>query len=97
MLSISHRSIEIRTTLNIDDDVLTLAKALAEARRISLGKAVSYLARRGVSLRAPLKVRNGFHVFSLDHPTPRFGPEDVRVALEAEDQAQGSSFWEPPG
>ena len=85
----------MRTTLNLDKDVLDLAKSLAEARRISLGEAVSYLARRGTMQRAPLKVRNGFHVFALEQPTPAFGPEDVRAALEAEDQDWASSFWKP--
>lgn len=85
----------MRTTLNLDEDVLDLAKSLAEARKISIGEAVSYLARRGAMHRALLRVRNGFHVFSLEQPTPAFGPDEVRTALEAEDQDQASSFWKP--
>lgn len=37
----------MRTTLTIDDDVLAVARALAEQRRTSLGRALSELARRG--------------------------------------------------
>ena len=37
----------MRTTLTIDDDVLAVARALAEQRGGSLGRAVSELARRG--------------------------------------------------
>lgn len=37
----------MRTTLTIDDDVLAVAKALAERNGSSLGKALSELARRG--------------------------------------------------
>ena len=38
----------MRTTLTIDDDVLLEARALAEHSGISLGAAVSELARRGL-------------------------------------------------
>lgn len=37
----------MRTTVTIDDDVLAVARALAERNRISLGSALSELARRG--------------------------------------------------
>jgi hypothetical protein len=38
----------MRTTLPLDPDVLEAARSLAQARAISLGKAVSELARRGL-------------------------------------------------
>lgn len=38
----------MRTTLDIDDTVLAAARSLARAERISLGAAVSLLARRGL-------------------------------------------------
>ena len=37
----------MRTTVNIDDDVLAVARALARREGISLGRALSDLARRG--------------------------------------------------
>ena len=37
----------MRTTLNIDDDVLAAARSLAERNDSSLGAALSELARRG--------------------------------------------------
>ncbi len=37
----------MRTTLTIDDDVLAVARSLADRNRSSLGSAVSELARRG--------------------------------------------------
>jgi len=43
----------VRTTLNIDDDVVTAARELAEAERRSLGSVLSDLARRGLT---PAKV-----------------------------------------
>jgi hypothetical protein len=49
----------MRTTIAIDDDVLTAARAIARQRNQSIGKIVSELARH--SLRAPLTggERNG--------------------------------------
>ena len=37
----------MRTTVSIDDDVLAVARALAERKGSSLGSALSELARRG--------------------------------------------------
>jgi hypothetical protein len=52
----------MRTTLDLDDDILQAAKELASGRRLTIGKVVSDLARRGLtqatgSRQAP--VRNG--------------------------------------
>ena len=52
----------MRTTLDIDDDVLQAAKELAERDRSTAGKVLSELARRGLSAPARarrVKVRNG--------------------------------------
>jgi hypothetical protein len=51
----------MRTTLSIDDDVLSAAKALAAHERRSIGEVVSELARKGMTrdLVSP-KTRNGF-------------------------------------
>ena len=49
----------MRTTLAIDDDVLTMAKAIAQQQHSSVGKVVSDLARRALHPpTAPLS-RNG--------------------------------------
>ena len=39
----------MRTTVAIDDDVLTAARAMADRQRRSLGDVLSELARRGVA------------------------------------------------
>ncbi|MBS0275197.1 MAG: CopG family transcriptional regulator [Proteobacteria bacterium] len=50
----------MRTTLSLDDDVLSAAKAQAGRENRSLGEVVSELARRGLEPRAaPRKMRNG--------------------------------------
>ncbi len=38
----------MRTTVTIDDDMLAAAKVLAQAKSISIGRAISDLARRGL-------------------------------------------------
>jgi hypothetical protein len=75
----------MRTTLDIESDVLDLAKSLADARRISVGKALSWLARKGATAQTPFGQRNGFSVFSVADSSAKFGPDDVREALDAED------------
>jgi hypothetical protein len=49
----------MRTTLDIDDDVLQAAKELAELRRTTTGKIVSELARKALQPEASARVRNG--------------------------------------
>jgi hypothetical protein len=60
-----------------------------------MGAAVSYLARRGGKARVSTTARNGFRVFNVEESVPKFGPEDVRAALEAEDLSHGSAFLKP--
>ena len=77
----------MRTTLNLDEDVLSLAKTLAEARGVSIGKALSDLARKGVTSQKVLHERNGFLLFPMDDGAKAFGPDDVEAALAEEDLA----------
>jgi hypothetical protein len=52
----------MRTTLDIDDDVLAEAKRLAAVRRTSVGRVISDLARQGLHLGLRVTYRNGFRV-----------------------------------
>jgi predicted ATPase len=52
----------MRTTLDVDDAVLAAARALARSEGISLGAAVSQLARRGLDS-SNVVVAGGFPVF----------------------------------
>jgi hypothetical protein len=85
----------MRTTLEIEDDVLDLAKSVAEARHTSVGKALSWLARRGAKTTAPLSFRNGFCVFQAADSTATFGPEDIEAALDADDRQHARQFLGP--
>ncbi len=82
----------MRTTLEIEDDVLDCAKALATARNGSIGKALSELARRGLSARTPLTSRHGFPVFQLPQGSLTFGSDDVMAALQQDDLEAASNF-----
>jgi hypothetical protein len=85
----------MRTTLSIDDDVFELARSLAEARRVSIGKALSDLARRGTQARTPSVSKSGFFTFNVPERLPSFGPEDVQAALDAEDAEFAAQFLKP--
>lgn len=75
----------MRTTVNLDDDVLQMAKQYARNRALGLGQAVSELVRRGINASRPTRTVNGLLVFDLPADSPRVTTEDVRT-LEDEDQ-----------
>ncbi len=54
----------MRTTLDIDDDVLLAAKELAAAQKTTTGQVISELARKALtrSQEGPAKYRNGFRL-----------------------------------
>jgi hypothetical protein len=54
-----HDDAPVRTTLDIDDDVLQAAKELAANRRTSAGKVISELARRALQPKRRATQRNG--------------------------------------
>jgi hypothetical protein len=71
----------MRTTLTIDDDVLTRIKALAHARNIPVGKLVTELLRRQLAVN--MTEREGFPVFVPPPGSKTITSEDVR-SLEDE-------------
>jgi hypothetical protein len=68
----------MRTTLNLDDDVLKMAKEYSEERSLPLGKAVSQLVRRGLNAPLPTRSINGIQVFVLPPGSPPVDPELVK-------------------
>ena len=54
----------VRTTLDIDDDVLQAAKELAGNRRKTTGKVLSDLARQALEPRGRQPVRNGVRLLA---------------------------------
>ena len=74
---------EMRTTLSLDDDVAELASRQAQARGVSLGRAVSDLVRRGLNAPTPSATQDGLVVFRLPVDSPKVSTDDVR-RIEAE-------------
>ncbi|MGK2937928.1 MAG: antitoxin [Solirubrobacteraceae bacterium] len=71
----------MRTTLNLDDDVVAAARELAAGERRSLGAVVSELARRGLSP-ARVDADGDLPVIRVPAGTPAITPEMVRRALD---------------
>jgi hypothetical protein len=68
----------MHVTVDLDDDVTAAARRLASSRRISIGAAVSELARQGLSRSHGSRSINGFIVFDLPEDSPRVSSEDVK-------------------
>jgi hypothetical protein len=73
----------VRTTLQIDEDVLDEARQIAAADRRSLGAVISELARRALQ---PVDTRDeaGFPVFDVDPNAPAITARVVASALDDE-------------
>lgn len=85
----------MRTTINVDEDVLRIADRLAQSRSISRGEAISELARRGVARNHgnfPMKRRNGFLVLDAGN-ADTFSSADVNSALDSDDVDRGRLRW----
>jgi len=74
----------MRTTLNLDDDVLELLKDYAENRSLALGRAASELVRRGLAAPAQTRVVNGFNTVVLPACSPKVTSERIKHLLEDE-------------
>lgn len=59
----------MRTTLDIDEDILLAAKEMARERRQSTGKVISELARQGFFKFTPGETRNGIMLLPVRDPT----------------------------
>lgn len=71
----------MRTTLELDDDVVAAARELAALERRSLGSVVSELARRGLT---PARIESDGDLPTIRVPagTSPITPEMVRRALD---------------
>ncbi|MGH7550506.1 MAG: CopG family transcriptional regulator [Gemmatimonadota bacterium] len=74
----------MRTTLRIDDDVLSAARSLARARGATIGEVISDLARRALRPKIPDAREMGFPVFQVSPKAPPITLEMVKQALEDE-------------
>jgi len=91
-----HHSITMRTTLNIDEDILEIAKSLALTRKISVGEALSDLARKGMN--TPVTTRRDPETGWLMFDVPlakKIEPGDAQRALDEDDLAYAKYFRKP--
>lgn len=65
----------MRTTLDLDEDVLAAVKELASARKSTAGKVLSELARRALTPSGSVRFRNGVPVL------PRRAPDSPRPTM----------------
>jgi len=75
---------EMRTTLNIDDDIFEQLQEYATNRSVALGKAASDLMRKGLSAPVKLQLKNGFYTVVLPPGSEKVTSEDVKRLLEDE-------------
>ena len=86
----------MRTTIDLPDDLLGLARSLARGRNQTLGQVVADLMRRGINPPPPpLISKSPISGFPVLHTTGRtITAEDVR-ALEDEEDEYLASFIRP--
>ncbi len=71
----------MRTTLDLDDDLVAVARELAASGRRSLGSVISELARRGLTP-ARVEADGDLPVIRVPAGTPAITPQTVRRALD---------------
>jgi hypothetical protein len=74
----------MRTTLDIDDDVLQAAKELAQARKQTAGQVLSELARKALAPARTYTLRNGVPVLPRRPGARIMTVEDVERLLDEE-------------
>ena len=75
----------MRTTLDIDDDVLQAAKELAAARKKTTGQVISELARKSLDPTVTYTMRNGVPVIPHIPGTPLMTLADVERMLDEDE------------
>jgi len=72
------KALTVRTTLNLDPDVLDAARRLASAHAKSLGEIVSGLVRKGLEASPAVRRVKGFPVFDVPRNAKPFALDDIR-------------------
>jgi len=74
----------VRTTLDLDDDVLQAAKELAAIRKTTAGKVLSELARKALTAPRTARMRNGVPLLA---PRPAGAPRPtMKLVNELRDE-----------
>lgn len=74
----------VRTTLDLEEDVLLAARSIAQQRGVSIGKVLSELARQALSHREESSTRNGVPLFPVQ---PKAGIVTLELVNRLRDEA----------
>jgi len=72
----------MRTTLNINDEVLEQVKQYAAARSMATGDAASYLLKQALNRPLGTRIENGFEVFDVPEDSPVVTQEHVQRLID---------------
>jgi hypothetical protein len=73
----------MRTTLELDDDLLGAARQLAKKRGVTLGRVISELAHQSLAAAEPPKYRNGVRLLT---PKPGAPSADMELVNRLRDE-----------
>jgi hypothetical protein len=71
-----------RTTIQLEDEAIALAKAYAARHRLSLGEALSLLVKQGATRPVMTIEKNGLRVPRLDRQSPKVTAAEVERLLD---------------
>jgi hypothetical protein len=74
----------MRTTLDLDDDILQAVKELGAVRKKTAGQVLSELARKALEPDPAIRIRNGVPLLPHRPGAPRLTVEDVERLLDEE-------------
>ena len=69
----------MRTTVDLPEDVLEVARSLAAAKHLSIGNALAELVRRGLAAKVPIAASTLFPTFQVSDDAPPITMEMVRL------------------
>lgn len=72
----------MRTTWNVDDQIVEEVKQYARARSIPAGEAASQLIRRGLKARLGTRIDGAFEVFDVPEDSPMVSQEHVQRLID---------------
>ncbi len=74
----------MRTTVDLEEDVLLAAKEIARQRGITVGRVLSDLARQALTRRVPVSTKHGLPVFPVQLGA---GPVTLELVNRLRDEA----------
>jgi len=73
----------MRTTLDLDDNLVQIARELAQQRKLTIGRVISDLALESLEPKSSAKMRNGVPLFT---PRPGARKPSLKLVNELRDE-----------